>query len=497
MKILVYFLSIVFLQILPASGLFAQERQLIRLRDGEFIFGEVLEHDESGIRVRRMDNGGVVDLKWTHLFPAEEQEMRERFGYLDRKGEEVTIQAQKLILDDGTERIGILADRTEKDLILKVKGSFIPIPKSRVSAPIEQVEVNALDLFTKDQLYEMKWEELNPQTAEDYLELGRYLVRIRDPQRALAAYQKVRQLDASAHPEEVSAALRRLEIQAAQQEEVEWVDSVDIARGRGELDKALELCSQFVQKWPRSTFLQEVHGKKVLIEKERAELLAKTVARRWYVHMEKIARELSMNRASSVEETQNYIQTQMPKEILDRVLEDAGKVDAQVTGEKVQSLWKGREKFAKMHVSTYGNGTFLLGAARAQQGIVAEKEGGQKKESQEDKELRERVKRYIDQYLKAKKGAGGASEEDAAQAWWSTARAAERHQWILSYYAEFGGDMQMVRPAGVQCQTCGGQGSITIISAGRQSASDSSQGTTKELCPVCQGVQIQRRVYYK
>src|SRR5262245_63567978 len=70
--------------------------EALRLRDGTLLFGEVLAHEESGVRVRRFDNGGVVDLRWDHLIPEEAERLREAYGYLDKENEGHRVLADRV-----------------------------------------------------------------------------------------------------------------------------------------------------------------------------------------------------------------------------------------------------------------------------------------------------------------------------------------------------------------------------------------------------------------
>ena len=485
---------------------------IVRLKDGTFLFGEVVAHDEAGIQVRRLDTGGLIRLKWGHLFPAEENALRTRLGYKDQSGEEVRVEADRLKLDDGTERVGIIFDRTANDFFLRVKNTTVAIPKGRVVAPADKVEVNALDVYTKDQLRDIKIAEIVPQDAQGYLELGRYLVRIHDIRGALESYRKAQTLDSAFHPEEVSATISRLEVQAARQEEVDWIDSIDSARGRKDFPKALELCQVFAQKWPQSTFLSEVNGKKQRIEEERAETLRRKVVLGYYTYSEKLAGKAGGTRDMTQAEAQSYAEGTLAKDVLAKVSEEAKRLQADITPEQVRAIWQKRGKLASAHRSVYGDGTFILGAEKAQKGLTKEKEEKKKDEpSSEEKEIAEKVKKYIEKYQKEQKRlAGEATEEEAPEAWWRGARSSERQQWILSYYAEYGGDMELIRPFAEACQTCGGAGVLTVFETAtgsgggsqsggsRSSGGQSSQGGTSQVaCPTCHKVQIRRGVYYK
>ncbi|MEC8653529.1 MAG: hypothetical protein VXY92_13310, partial [Planctomycetota bacterium] len=56
-----------------AAALFASANssaQSIQLADGRVLLASVEQADGEGLRVRRLDNGGVLDLRWDHLSTA-------------------------------------------------------------------------------------------------------------------------------------------------------------------------------------------------------------------------------------------------------------------------------------------------------------------------------------------------------------------------------------------------------------------------------------------
>ncbi len=474
---------------------------MIRLKDGNFLFAEVLSHDEAGILIRRLDTGGQITLRWNHLFPAEEDRLRIKYGYKDQSREEVRVQADRLRLNDGTERIGFLIDRSGEDLFLRIKETVIPVPKSKLVAPADRVEINALEVYTKDQLYEMKAAELSPTDATGFLDLGRFLVRIRDLKRALESFKKVQTLDAAFHAEEVTATVARLENQVARQEEIDALDAIDSLRGRREFSKALELCQAFLKKWPQSSFLNELTIKQKGIFREREELLNKTVVLRWYAAAERIAGKKGMDPTLGQADAQDYAQKEMSKEIQEKLVEEIKKINSEITPEQIRSIWTKRGKLASVHRATYGDGTFVLGAERAQKDCLGEKDKEKKQDrrSDEEKELQEKVRRYIENFQKAQKQGSGSTEEDGPDLWWEKARGSEKQQWILAYYAEFGGDMEVTRPICELCPSCGGAGAVTVLetSSGSDSGNQSGPRSRQFPCPSCHKMQIRRGVYYK
>ena len=53
--------------------------QSVQLSDGRTLLAKVEEADGEGLRVRRLDNGGVLDLRWDHLSTASATAWKRKF----------------------------------------------------------------------------------------------------------------------------------------------------------------------------------------------------------------------------------------------------------------------------------------------------------------------------------------------------------------------------------------------------------------------------------
>ncbi|MFT7484298.1 MAG: hypothetical protein ACI9F9_000138, partial [Candidatus Paceibacteria bacterium] len=105
---------------------------MIKLRGGLFQWGTIEEHTADTLTFRRIDTGGVVIVPWSLVEPVQELELRTQFGYVDLRGDEIMITAEKLILRDGREIIGLLKDRTDTMFIFLTQGRVLQIPKALV-----------------------------------------------------------------------------------------------------------------------------------------------------------------------------------------------------------------------------------------------------------------------------------------------------------------------------------------------------------------------------
>jgi tetratricopeptide (TPR) repeat protein len=489
--------------------------EALRLRDGTLLFGEVLAHEESGVRVRRFDNGGVVDLRWDHLIPEEAERLREAYGYLDKENEGHRVLVDRIRIADGSEIVGLIVENRPEVLVVRVRENTINVPKARIVPPLDRIEVDALVVFTKDQLYNEKRGSLDLTTAPGHLELARFLVRIRDWKRAAEHYRKVKELDPNLHPGEVGAKTTRCEERAAREKEEEALDSIRILRERGRFTEALKACEKFKADFPSTPLARDVEELKKRIVARRAEETKKAAVLGWYELASRIAHAKAGDRKVPFEEAKAYAERELAKEILKQVLDRVRRIDDSLDANAVRALFDGRDvKKLRNQRARYDQGTFALGKEKARAGL--EPKEAESKPSAEDaqkKELDEKIRRYLNALKSAQGGASGPALEEP-QAWWDRAPSAARGQWLLAYYAEFGGDMKEVRAWADTCRTCGGRGFLEELAGaggqggggdqgggggGRGGGQGGGQGSGagRHTCGDCHGLQFLRYVTFR
>src|SRR5210317_1732028 len=136
----------------PATG----EVALLRLYEGDILWGRLAEHDARGIVFERLDNGGRVHLPWSRLDPVQAEGFQEAFGYVDHTQEELMIEADRLVLVDGLEWIGRIVNRTPEEIHLKTARELVRIPKLRLRGAATVVQAPALDVYTGEELYQQE-----------------------------------------------------------------------------------------------------------------------------------------------------------------------------------------------------------------------------------------------------------------------------------------------------------------------------------------------------
>ena len=73
----------------------------------------------------------------------------------------------------------------------------------------------------------------------------------------------------------------------------------------------------------------------------------------------------------------------------------------------------------------------------------------------------------------------------------------QKYQWMLAYYAENSGDLEIVRVEKKPCPNCGGKGYVTFLAAGGSQANAEGGGTQRTMCLRCQGLGSDKVVVFK
>ncbi|HKE00187.1 MAG TPA: hypothetical protein VKE69_04200, partial [Planctomycetota bacterium] len=276
---------------------------LIPLRDGQIVVGEITSHGEDGIDVTRLDNGGVVHLRWSHLTPPAEQRLRAELGYVaDDATDEILVEGDEVVFLDGTRKVGLLDPTSTPDVIrLNEKGNVWVYTRDKLAGAPAKVRVSALSLYTRDQLYAQWSSELDLSTPAGNLELASRLERVRDYARALDHVRKAAELDASWRPQEIASRRARLEERSKRQAEYDQIAEIDVQRNRRRWDAALGLADEFLSKYPKSPSKPDVEKKKTTIQAARQTDLVRRTFELWSMQMERLVSKKAIDRTLDLE----------------------------------------------------------------------------------------------------------------------------------------------------------------------------------------------------
>lgn len=503
-----------------ASQLVAQEAQpqeaqasdpiLLRLRSGDIAFGQILGHDPDGLRFRMLETGGELPIPWGTLDPLEADEMRTRYGYVEAATEELLTDADRIELVSGKELIGRIVERTDTHLWVKRAEGTVPIPKSQVRGAITATRAPALDLFTREELYQEKAFELQGRLgasgrtgAQAHDELARYAERLFAYAHALEHYKKALELDPTYEAARLAQDVQRAEAKAALQKEVDHLAEIDLQRARKNYERCLALIAEFRTLYPKSPLLADLNKLADRVGKSQERDLREEVVARWHYWTVRLAR--AIGQKTNFEEVRAYLDEKMAEDLVREVTEDVQSIAPGVTPDQVRRIWSER-KGGKYRTATYGLGTWLLGeAARAELDKGAQNQSAPPPGSAAEarKKLEEKIKRYLENQKLTRQSAQAPDESNDPQAFWQEWSWAARSQWVQAWFAEKSGEFRDLAARFENCRECGGTGARSILFTGNAaSAQDNQQagGQAREqlvICPACRHIGIVRRVRYR
>ncbi len=480
---------------------------LIELRSGQGLWALIESHDPDGLLVRRIDQGGRVRVPWGLMRARQADELRRAFGYAEAEGEPPLVQADRVPLTDGKEAVGVIVHHSDGALHLKTANALLAIPKSRIAGPSSPVQVPALDVYTRDELYDMVRRERaaeldapGPAAAPAHARLARDCERVLDFAHAIVHYELALQADPQHEPEALRAAAARAKLKLAAQAQLDELSAIDTLRRRGQFDAALALSTEFRQRNASSPLAPEAKALHERVLKAQQRELRDRIADVWFRQTERVVRDAS--RELGYQAALAWTEAQMPTEVLTRVVEELKPVSRELTPELAQSLFAARTR-GRLRKASYGLGTWLLGEERARKGLDPEAEAKAKAErafsSSAQQQLADNLKRYLENQELARKASSGAGDpEDDPEAYWSEMNASERTQWLLAYWVENSGLAQLVRVTGEACPACAGTGlrEVAFVGTGKGNAGGGG-GTRQQPCATCHTIGVIRRVVYR
>lgn len=451
------------------SALSAQSLQLV---DGKVLLASVEEATGDGLRVRRLDNGGLLDLRWDHLAPASALAIKRQFDLIGESQDELLERAEEVEYMAGGSKqtvIGKIVERTDREVVVQVKGVQFRIPKADLRQ-VRQVDVPAGQIFTKDEFYAAKLAQFAPgDKADKHVLLADELVKFRDYDRAYEHLQKAKELGNSLDPARIDKNLQRVQMHKEAGKESDLLGQIQAARSRNTLldyEKGQKLVAQFEKDYPQSRLKAEFELEKKRFLEARQKFLTQQVADQFRRAIHFVAEKKVADGQVTLQQVREYAENKMSDDLFERI---AAQFKLEVP--EVKALWADRAKYAigkRTEHFAYGIGSWILG----ENGILKGTEVGKAKDQQKDQQKEDPNDRDVQRIAKALKqamerrraaaqGAGGQEQqrEQTDEDWWSEASRDEKRNWLRAYYAESGGQLVITFAAVQPCISCYGEGS--------------------------------------
>jgi len=486
---------------------------MLKLRDGRIHWGAISDHDTTGFAFQRLDNGGEVRVPWSLLDPRQSDQFRMDFGYVQVEAEEVYVDAERLLLEGGGTVEGVIVSREGDAFLVKTDGNLQMVPKRRVRGIESGVRLPALDVYGREELYTQFSSEADETSAASQLDLARRCEGILDFTNAVKHYEAALELgvtgDASEEEGSVAGAetpdydlpkvegmLASARIKADNQEQIEYLRDADRLRKRKRFDDSLALLEAFPTKYAGSSLIGDARKQQVKLLADRDEAAKSVVRSRWKYHTRKLTREAA--RGANFEVARTWATEEASQAIAGRVLADVqDRVTSAVSEDDVLRLWEERDR-GRFESSTYGLGTWLLGEDRA--GTNGDDPAAAAKSAvsavdEQRKAIEDRIKRYLENQKISRRNQASDDEEDLTQKFWEEWTVNGRSLWLMSYYLEESGDFEIRPRASLKpCKTCGGLGALQLLVTGAVQAGETASVAS---CPVCRGVKVTRRIYFR
>lgn len=474
----------VLVQALPA--------QALQMADGKVLLANVEDADGQGLRVRRLDNGGLLDLRWDHLSAASALAVKRRFDLAGDTQDEVLVRVTEVLYtQNGAKQtlIGKITDTTPEHLVVQSKGIQYRVKKTDLrDGGTRSVDVPVTQVLTKDEFYALRLAEMQPgSSADKHMLLAEDLIKVRDYEHATEHLTKAKELNNSADPQRLEAMLQRLQRYKEAAKERELLDQIQAARSRGQLldfEKGTKLIAQFEKDFPQTKLKADFETEKKRFADARIRFLTQKVADQWRDAIRIVADKKVADASTTLQAARDYAENKMTDDIVARLQQEF-----RVEAAEVKQMWADRANYPvgkRSEHFTYSIGSWILGEA----GIMKGTEAGKAKDKQQQpatnatdpnvERLARLMRQAMDRRRAAVQGAGaGAPQEQTEDDWWAQASRVERTGWLRAYYAEFGGQLVITYQSVSPCISCYGEGSTPEMSPEGK--------LVRQECFLCQG----------
>jgi hypothetical protein len=481
------------LLLLPAAA-----GEIVRLRDGTLVHGEITDFDEgTGFTLVRADTGGRVPLRWEHLPPAEVTRLKESRGFTGEDPQPWLVDVVHLLMKNGTTESGVLVDDGRGDVYtLRRRHGTDSFPKQYVRT-VETGRVDGLSVYPPEELYGVMLAELGtPVTAAQHFALAVACEGAGLYQPALDHYASVQALDPKLKSELIATRLPRLAIKLEDKAETAFLDDIRNRLYRKQFDDALGMVNAFRAQYPASRQLGELSALEGDIGRQRKEFYAAKVVSDYFSFLGKALNEIARRDGMTLGAAVQLLEESVHDDIVKRIA-----TTYRTSDEQAAALWTAR-RGGSVRTSSYGTGTFVLGEQKALDFFDSADDPGKKAAPEEAKpEEEESLEKRIEDVLaqRAQQAQARAKQKTAQRDlsaglspddWWASVSLDDKVAWLSSYYAEFSGQIKVLRAKPRPCRTCDALGTVDQM--------NEEKGQIEAVtCPTCKGLKSERLVNYR
>jgi hypothetical protein len=466
--------------------------EIVQLRDGTLVHGEIVDFDESsGITIERVDNGGVVSLRWDHLSAAEVQRIKASRGFTGEEAQLYTVPVTHLILRNGTTESGIRVDSPRADYIsLRRRGSVDSFPKNQV-ASVQSGRMEGRQVLTPDELYlRLIDEQGEPVDAVSHFNLGVACEGAGLLELAETHFLTTTGLDPDLKSDLLRSKLAWLAIKIEDAAETEALQAIDHRLYRKQFELAAEMAASFRDDYPDSRQMSDLLELEAEIGRRKRAHHGKGITSAYFGMLDKRLARLARDPNLTLDVARELLETAVHEELMTSLADDF-----RMSPETVQELWDLR-KGGSVRSYNYGTGTFILGKQRALEfGRFEDDEDEivdpEAEIEEEFDDLVERVKRQRQQQAAKRQSAGrgfGGLEDQGptSDEWWDRQSTDTKLRWLLAYYSESSGQLRVIEARPRNCRHCDGVGYLEGV--------NEDEKVIQITCPVCKDLKVERLV---
>jgi hypothetical protein len=477
----------------------ARAGEIVKLRDGSLVHGEIKAFDEAtGFTLERADTGGILNLRWDHLTSSEVTRIKRSRGFTGEAPEPYLVNVMHLVLDNGTTESGVLVEGGRDDqFTLRRRSGTDSFPKSYVRS-VETGRMDGLEIYAPDELYRVLRDDLGqPETALQHFNLAVACEGAGLYEPAGEHYQAVADLDSRFKPDLIGSRLERIAVKIEDAVETRQLDEIRTRLYRKQFEVALAMVDEFRSTYPDSRQLGDLQELEAEVRRRKRASHERAIVSDYFSQLEKRIGRLSRDDSLTLDVARESVE----ELVHDDILESLGR-SYEMTPETVADLWEARSG-GSMRSFSYGTGTFILGKKKAlefgrfdddEDELGAELGEEAIEDDEEFADLVERVKRQraqkaADRQASSRSGSRLTDEGPTPEEWWTSARSDARFKWMMAYYAEFADALRVVEARGRVCRMCDG--------LGYHEGTDEDGNLIRRTCGVCKDLKFERLVRFR
>lgn len=467
---------------------------VITLVDGRVLHVKLVAADERGVTVERLDTAGKLKIRWDLLRETDKKRLRVKFGLEEEETEADLVMTGHRVYPRQSDFTDGLVEKEDNEFIyFRHAGEVRQYRKDALRKAPEEREVSVFEVYTPEQLYQKKIEEVGADAdMPALLELAKYASKITMYDKAIEHLTKLKELDADYKADYIANQMKRLEILDKDKETRKVMREADNYGYQKRFDDCLARYKEIAARADVAAEIKAEATKKVAFwEKRRWDEMSNQVYLGYFRRTRQVMEEMSRDKGIqsqdpkdkfTIDKAMAFLRSEMHKQTIAWLAEKL-KLDPK---KEVEKMWKER-KARTRDPASYGSGTFVVAGVKD-----VNDQAGQRQD-----DIAARMREMLNRRSRSSQKQNQSDQQTADPApklatkdeWWERADSIVRLYWMVAYFAENSGQFEITRRSSAPCENCGGSGSVKQLG---------TQGNMQRFtCPRCQGNKGDTVLYYK